>query len=96
MAKILIQEVSPIGCRRCTRIRAELEEIAAAMPDVGLESIDMTSEKGQSLVLKHGIMSSPGILLNGEFFCMGGIDKDVLVPKLQEIASQVVNTEVVS
>ena len=34
--------------------------------------IDAESTQGQKLIKKHNIFSSPGILINDQFFSMGG------------------------
>lgn len=37
-----------------------------------LEEVLMTPDKGMELVTKHGIMSSPGVIINGELAFVGG------------------------
>ena len=45
----------------------------------------MVSSEGMALVQKHHILSSPGILVNDEFFSMGGATEQELKKKVEEI-----------
>jgi len=38
------------------------------------------------MVTTHGIMSSPGIIVNGELFSSGGLDKEKLLEKLKALS----------
>jgi glutaredoxin len=84
---IKIQEVSTQGCNKCKEAKQILEEeIKPQFSNVEVEYIDMLSEQGQKMVQEHGIMSSPGIIVNGKLFSIGGLDKDKLVTKIQELS----------
>jgi len=86
MKKITIQEVSTKGCASCAEAKKVLEDIKKEFPHVHIEYIDMFSDKGQKMVTTHGIMSSPGIIVNGELFSSGGLDKEKLLEKLKDIS----------
>jgi len=87
MNKIKIQEVSTPGCANCAAAKELLEkEIKPNFPDVEVEYIDMMDEKGQKIVQDYGIMSSPGIIINGELFSIGGLDKDKLIEKIKSLS----------
>lgn len=87
MSKIKIQEISNPGCSHCATAKELLEkEIKPNFPDVEIEYIEMMSEQGQKMVQEYGIMSSPGILVNGELFSVGGLDKDKLVEKIKALS----------
>lgn len=84
--KIKIQEVSTPGCTHCKAARELLEkEIKKQFPNVEMEFIDMMTEKGMELVQKYGIMASPGIIVNGELFSTGGLDKNKLIDKIKSL-----------
>lgn len=84
MNKVKIQEVSTANCSSCEFARKILEEeIKPEFPEVEIEYIDMLSDKGQKMVVEYGIMSSPGIIVNGELFSSGGLDADKLIKKIQ-------------
>ena len=40
--------------------------------------IDALSPDGEKLVLQHGILASPGVLVDGQFFGMGAISIEKL------------------
>ena len=83
---IKIQEVTTPGCSHCAEAKKILkEEIKPAFPDVEIEYIDMLTEQGQKMVQDYGIMSSPGIIVNGELFPAGGLDKDKLIEKIKSL-----------
>lgn len=83
---IKIQEVSAPGCSHCEEARQTLQkEIKSQFPEVEIEFIDMLSEQGQKMVQEYGIMASPGIIVNGELFSTGGLDKNKLVEKLRSL-----------
>lgn len=48
----------------------------------------MTTPEGQSLVQKYNILSSPGILVNNEFFAFGGATEDQFKKKFDEPKSK--------
>lgn len=87
MNKIKIQEVSNPGCSHCAAAKELLEkEIKPNFPDVEIEYIEMMSEQGQKMVQEYGIMSSPGILVNGELFSVGGLNKEKLIEKIKSLS----------
>ncbi|MFN7088780.1 MAG: thioredoxin family protein, partial [Candidatus Paceibacteria bacterium] len=61
-----IQFLTMSGCHNCEKAKEIFKEILPNFPDVKLEEIDMLTPPGQELVLKHGIMASPGIIIDGE------------------------------
>ena len=87
MNTIKIQELSTQWCSHCKEARKILEqEIKSQFPNVEMEFIDMLTEQGQKMVQQYGIMSSPGIIVNGELFSMGGLDKDRLIEKVKSLS----------
>lgn len=87
MSKVKIQELSTPGCSHCAAAKELLEnEIKPNFPDVEIEYIDMLSEEGQKIVQEYGIMTSPGIIVNGELFSVGDLNKDKLIEKIKELA----------
>ena len=86
MNKVKIQEVSAPGCAHCAEAKRILEEeIKSEFPNVEFEFIEMMSEQGQKMVQDYGIMSSPGIIVNGELFSVGGLDKNKLIEKIKSL-----------
>lgn len=82
---IKVTLIRPEGCAHCAAVKDVLEKLKSDYPDLALEEIEATSPEGQSLIQKHGILSSPGILVNGEFFAMGGATEEQLRQKFSEL-----------
>ena len=65
---ISIQFITSLGCAECERAKQILQEAKSIFTDVEIKEIDLMSEKGISLVARHSIMASPGIVINDELF----------------------------
>ncbi len=73
------------GCHNCETAKKIFDEVMPDFPNVKVEEIDMATPEGQELVQKYSIMSSPGIVIDGELFSTGGVDRDKLVEKLKSL-----------
>ena len=82
---IKITLIRPDGCGHCAAVKKTIENLKVDYPEITLEEIDMVSSEGMALVQKHHILSSPGILVNDEFFSMGGATEQELKKKLGEL-----------
>lgn len=80
--------VRPEGCAHCGQVLDTLEKLKKVYSSLTIEDIDMLSDKGQELVQRYGIMASPGILINNEFFASGGATENQLKKKFEEITKQ--------
>lgn len=78
-----LQFLTMPDCHTCAEVKKILDEVLPQFPDVKLEEIDITSEEGQKMIQKYSIMSSPGIVIDGELFSTGGINKEKLIKKLK-------------
>lgn len=83
MNKILFLTME--GCHNCAAAKKIFDEIIPDFPEMEVKEIDMMTEKGQELVQKYGIMSSPGIVINDELFSTGGVSKEKLIKKLKSL-----------
>ena len=61
------------------------DEIMPGFSNVEVEEIDMMSPEGQKLAQKYSVMSSPGIVIDGELFSTGGVNKEKLIEKLKSL-----------
>ena len=77
--------IRPDGCAHCEAVKATLATLKADYPDLTLEEVDMLTPEGQEMVQKHGILSSPGILINDEFFTFGGATEEQFREKFEEL-----------
>lgn len=82
---IKVTLIRPGGCSHCEAVKATLEEMKSDYPDITIEEIDMVTPEGQEMVKKYNILSSPGILVNDEFFVFGGATKDQFREKFEEL-----------
>ena len=82
---IKITLIRPSGCQHCEQVKGTLEKLKADYPDLTLEEVEATTPEGQELIMKHGILSSPGILVNDEFFSMGGATEKQLREKFEAL-----------
>lgn len=69
MIKVTI--ITTQGCAHCIEAKKTLNQLKKDY-DLTIQEIDATSSEGQKLIQKHKILSSPGILINDQFFAMGG------------------------
>jgi glutaredoxin len=84
--EVKIQEVSTPGCSHCAEAKKFFEEeLKIKFPQVKIEYVSVLEPAGQELVSKHMIFASPGIIVNGELFQTGGLDKEKLVAKVVEL-----------
>lgn len=87
MKNILLEELSSPGCHNCAAFKSVWEEIKGDWPNVTFKELSIMDPDGQEMVQKYQIFASPGIILNGELFATGGIDKDAFINKLKELSA---------
>lgn len=63
--------ISTPNCSHCLEVKKTLEKMKVEYPDLTIEEVSALTEEGQKLIHKHSIVSSPGVLINDEFFSMG-------------------------
>lgn len=88
---IKVTLIRPEGCAHCATVKVTLEKLKKEYRDIVVENIDMLSAKGQTLVKNHHIMASPGILVNDEFFAMGGATEAQFKKKFEQLKKKVSN-----
>ncbi len=69
----------------CEQAQKVIEKLKGEYPDLTIEEVEATTPAGQALIIKHGILSSPGILVNDEFFAMGGATEKQFRKKFEEL-----------
>lgn len=89
MAKpIILEELSSPGCQHCAAFRAFWHTIEKDWPNVTFKDISLTTSEGQEMVQKYMIFASPGIILNGELFSTGGVNREKFLEKLKELSAE--------
>ena len=87
MKNIVLEELSSPGCHNCEAFKVFWETEKVNWPNVEFKDVSIMTPEGQEMVQKHSIFASPGILLNGELFSTGGINKDQFIQKLKELGA---------
>lgn len=77
--------VSTPSCSHCLEVKKTLEKMKGEYPDLTIEEISAITEEGQKLIHQHSIMSSPGILVNDEFFSMGIVSEKQFKEKFDSL-----------
>ena len=86
MKEIILEELSSPGCTHCAAFREFWHGIEKDWPNVKFTELSVTTPEGQELASKHMIMSSPGIVINGEVFSTGGFNKEEFLAKIKELS----------
>lgn len=64
------------GCSHCGHALKDLEELKTDFPAMIIRTVDIISDEGQNLIAEHGILSSPGVLINGKLAFYGPRSKE--------------------
>ena len=86
MKEIILEELSSPGCHNCAAFKEFWEGEQANWPNVKFTEVSLVDPAGQEMVQKYQIFASPGIILNGELFATGGVDKEAFLEKLKELS----------
>ena len=81
-----VQFLTMVGCHNCEAAKKIFDEVLPDFPGVEVEEIDMATEEGQKLVQEYSVMASPGIVINGELFSTGGVNREKLIEKFKSLA----------
>lgn len=81
---IQIQFLTAPGCSECEQAKIVFQEVKKEFPYLKLQIdvIDITTLKGLELAVEHSILSNPGIIINGELFSAGFLNKKKFVSKI--------------
>lgn len=84
---INIRLVTSIGCSECESAKQILQEAKTLFPAIKIEEIDVMSRRGIELTTKFGFMANPGMIINGEFFSSGALNKNQFFKKMQQLSA---------
>lgn len=62
------------ACSLCDHAKEVLARIGADHP-LEVEEISLTSERGQALAMRAGVLFAPGVLLDGDPFAFGRLSE---------------------
>ena len=83
---ITLDVLASPGCVHCKEFEDFWRTIEKDWPNVTFKHIDVTTPEGQEMAEKFMIFTSPGVVLNGELFSTGGVDKEKFIIKLKELS----------
>jgi small redox-active disulfide protein 1 len=69
----LIEFFTMPGCANCAKVKTALERVKKDMPDIEVETIDLT--QNPEMAQKYGIMGCPALAINGTVEFVGGVDE---------------------
>ncbi|MBI2100008.1 MAG: thioredoxin family protein [Candidatus Vogelbacteria bacterium] len=87
MKEVMLEVLTAPGCQHCAAFEAWWQPESKNWPNVKHQEISILSPAGQVLASKYLIMASPGIVLNGELFATGGVNREKFLLKLKELSS---------
>ncbi len=87
MKEVELIELSAPGCQHCAAFREFWQSVAKDWPQVKFREVSVTTAEGQTLASQHLIFASPGIILNGELFSTGGVNKEQFLEKLKALSA---------
>lgn len=86
MKPVTLDVLATPGCQTCRAFEDYWKTIEKDWPNVAFKRVDLLSPEGQEMAAKYMIMASPGIVLNGELFQVGGFDPEKFIQKLKELS----------
>ncbi len=87
MKEVELIELSAPGCTHCKMFQDFWHSVEKDWPSVKFREVSVTTPEGQELAGKHMIFASPGIILNGELFSTGGVNKDKFLATIKTLSS---------
>ena len=87
MREVVLEELSSPGCSICRQFEEFWHSIEGKFPNVKYNNMSVVTPEGTALVEKYMIMSSPGIIINGELFSTGGFDREKILAKLKGLSN---------
>lgn len=87
MKEVIVESLSSPGCHNCKIFEEFWHSVASQYPGVKYRNVEVVTPEGMKMAQKYTILSSPGIIINGELFSMGGVDKDKFLAKIRELSS---------
>ena len=86
MKEVELIELSAPGCSHCRAFQEFWHSVEANWSLVKFREVSVTTPEGQALAGQHMIFASPGIILNGELFSTGGVNKEKFLAKVKELS----------
>ena len=86
MKPIVLEELSSPGCHNCKAFEEFWHGVESQFPNVSYKNVNVITPEGTEMVGKYMILASPGIIINGELFSTGGVNKEKFINKIKELS----------
>jgi len=86
MKTVILEELSSPGCHSCQVFEEFWHRVEDQFPNVQYKNISVVSDEGMEMASKYMVLTSPGIVINGELFSTGGVNQEKLVNKIKELS----------
>jgi thiol-disulfide isomerase/thioredoxin len=82
LRQIEVLLVSGFGCKPCERVKERLQGLQAEFPELRVVEVDIGSEEGTALAVRHRLAALPGVLVNGRMALVGDVAEPLLRQEL--------------
>lgn len=86
MKEVIVESLSSPGCHNCKLFEEFWHSIEKDYPNIVYKNKNLLDKEGMEMTMKYQILASPGIVINGELFSVGGVDKDKFIQKIKELS----------
>lgn len=86
MKEVTVEALASPGCHNCKIFEDFWNTISSQYPNVKYKHVEITTPEGMEMAGKYGIFASPGVVINGELFSTGGVNKDKFIEKIKELS----------
>ena len=86
MREVTVESLSSPGCHNCKIFEEFWHTVEKDYPNVIYKNKNLFDKEGMEMASKYGILASPGIVINGELFSVGGVDKDKFIEKIKSLS----------
>ena len=87
MKEIMVESLSSPRCLNCEAFEKFWHSVEAQYPNVTYQKRSILDNDGAEMAQKFGILASPGIVINGELFSVGGVDTEKFINKIKELST---------
>jgi len=85
--EVVVESLSSPGCHNCKVFEEFWHSVESGYPNVKYRNISVMTPEGMKMASKYGIFASPGIVINGELFFTGGVNRDKFIQKIKELST---------
>ena len=83
----MVESLSSPDCRNCKIFEDFWHTVQGQYPNVKYQNKSILDKEGAEMAEKFGIFASPGVVINGELFSVGGVDTGKFINKIKELSA---------